>query len=520
MPLTRIGKRAAHKVRVDHPDAFAAASAAKRALAAGDLQTANALIATADLSAAKAVNNLRSKVNARVGTKTDQQVNAACANELIRLRKKLQEVSTVANNQYDGPPILGPVSAPRPPQPVGPGWQGQGGTYGKGGYSQAGGLIQAPPGAGMYMRLPFNDVDNAQALVQGDAYTLVEANPAVAGTRTIAMQTPNVPWLTYRLRGLLIQRFSNAAGAADSIRVSALHVGGGPNLIIGDGQLGIESFRMGDRHLVGLRYNPVVQSPDVLNLTISGNQVGQDNIQPAGDSILYVSAVIETIEDSTYGKINNWQYRLNQGSLGGGQGQGYVFPQGAPISGTIQRIPMRVLAAAGPNVANTSCFRLNNALAAAGGIVLQSEQISWAEMQIVGFEISTPTKTNVLDVLTVEDLTVRGGASLFPQAGQIPAINYIGDESGQGGGMHSMCGLRFYPLLSATNTCQVTVSGIIGTTGAAGLAGTVDVAYCNVLVDRIVDDVFGVQPAGAQAPYGGLSVPTGLVPPSFTKHGM
>ena len=64
-----------------------------------------------------------------------------------------------------------------------------------------------------------------------------------------------------------------------------------------------------------------------------------------------------------------------------------------------------------------------------------------------------------------------------------------------------MCGLRSYPLLSATNTAILTVQGRIGATAAAGLNGTVDVPYVNILVDRLVDDVFGVQPAGARSPY-------------------
>ena len=513
MASSKIQKQGAAKARAAHPEVFVAVAQAKQALAAGDQAMAGAAMAAADVKAAHAVNNLRAKVNARVGTKKDQQVNAACANELIKLRKTLQEVNTVAINRNVPPAFQAP--APRIAQ-------NQGGDFGKGGYSQAGGLIQAPPGAGMYMRLPFTTttMSTPVAGVIGDPFAFIAANAGVAGTRVITMQTPNTPWLTYRLRGLLIERMDTAAGNRDAIRVSALHVGGGPNLIIGDGQLGVESFRMGDRHLVGLRYNPVVQSPDILEVTITANAVASTDQFPNGDSTLYVSAVIETIEDSTYGRINNWQHRLNLGSLGGGQGKGYVFPQGAPISGTIQRIPMRVLTADATNDVNTSSFRITPALAAAGGIVLQSEQIAWAEMQIVGFEVSTPFKANVLDVPTVEDLQVRGGASLFPQAGAIPVINYLGDESGRGGGMHSMCGLRFYPLLSATNTCQVTLGGLIGTTGVPGLAGNVDISYCNLLVDRIVDDVFGVQPSNAQAPYGGMSSPQGLVPASFLKHNM
>ena len=42
----------------------------------------------------------------------------------------------------------------------------------------------------------------------------------------------------------------------------------------------------------------------------------------------------------------------------------------------------------------------------------------------------------------------------------------------------------------------------LATMAAGGApAGTIDVPYVNILVDRLVDDVFGVQPAGARSPY-------------------
>ena len=374
-----------------------------------------------------------------------------------------------------------------------------------GGYSRAGGFVQAPPGAGMYMRVPFVNV-NATPVVAGAGLFI---GGGVNFNNT--MQTPQLPWLTYRLRGLVIERFSNAAGASDSIRVEDLREQGGPNLVIGEGQVGVESFRMGDRHLVGLRYNPIVQAPNTLEIRIRGNAFGQNGPTPApAGHLIYASAIIETIEDTTYGRINNLTQRLNTGGFGGGQGKGYVFPSGAPQSGTIQRVPMRVLTENGAapvvNALAASSFRLTGGV---NLITLQSEQISWAELQIVGVEAATPVKTNVLDGIFFEDLQVGGGASLFAQAGEVPAINFLGDESGRGGGAHSMCGLRHYPVLSATNVATVTVQGRIGATGAAGLNGTIDMAYVNILVDRLVDDVFGIQPAGARSPYGAAA---GLLP--------
>ena len=361
----------------------------------------------------------------------------------------------------------------------------------KSGYSRAGGLIQAPPGAGMYMRVPFRPVG---------AFPLNNAAfgfCAAAAAANFTMQTPQLPWLTYRLRGLVIERNSDAVGASDSITVEDLREQGGPNLVIGEGRVGVESFRMGDRHLVGLRYNPIVQAPNFLEVRIRSAGPGQAG-NTAGNTVLYVSAIIETIEDTTYGTVNSLTQRLNLGHFGGGQGAGYTYMTGAPVSGTIQRVPMRAQAATVVTALNASTFRLNGA---ANVIILQSEQISWAELQIVGVEFGTPIKTNPLDVVTLEDLQVGGGASLFAQAGEIPGVNFLGDEAGIGGGAHSMVGLRHYPLLSATNTATVTLQGRIGATGLVGLNGTVDIPYVNILVDRLVDDVFGVQPAGARSPY-------------------
>ena len=486
-----------------HGEIYQSVEGAKIKLHAGDVEGALVDLNNADVAARTHVAQYRNGVAAKNGTKTQRKDNARCANELIELRKKLANATqTIVQPQGEMmPPTI--TAMPRPPaaaaippkgpttMPISPRQPARALQLGnKAGYSRAGGYIQAPPGAGMYMRVPFT----AQGAnpVAGAAYSFCPNGVA----SNFLMVTPQLPWLTYRLRGLVIERNSDAIGASDSITVEDLREQGGPNLVIGEGQVGVESFRMGDRHLVGLRYNPIVQAPNFLEIRIRGTGFGQ-NGPTNGSSVVYASAIIETIEDTTYGRVNSLTQRLNLGHFGGGQGAGYVFPSGAPVSGTIQRVPMRTTAA-GAGVINASSFRMNNAF---NVINLQSEQISWAELQIVGIEFGTPIKTNVLDTIFFEDLQVGGGASLFAQAGECPAINFLGDESGRGGGAHSMCGLRSYPLLSATNTAVLTVQGRIGGTAAAGLAGTVDVPYVNILVDRLVDDVFGVQPAGARSPY-------------------
>jgi hypothetical protein len=506
------GKSLAH---ARHGEIYNEIDAAKVKLRAGDVEGAMVNLMAADQVASDRVSDYRVNVNARKGNGRQRKDDVACANELIKVRGKIDEVVTTLKPSHprqmakpsprvQAAPSLTPVTPRRPRKkvpftparktptmPISPRQPASALNIGnKSGYSRAGGLIQAPPGAGMYMRVPFRPTGANPLANSAFAFA------AAAATGNFTMQTPQLPWLTYRLRGLVIERNSDAAGASDSITVEDLREQGGPNLVIGEGRVGVESFRMGDRHLVGLRYNPIVQAPNFLEVRIRSNGPGQNGVT-AGNTVLYVSAIIETIEDTTYGTVNSLTQRLNLGHFGGGQGAGYTYMTGAPVSGTIQRVPMRSTTA-GAGAINASSFRLNNAN---NQLTLQSEQISWAELQIVGVEFGTPIKTNGLDVVTLEDLQVGGGASLFAQAGEIPGVNFLGDESGIGGGAHSMVGLRHYPLLSATNTATLTVQGRIGSTGAAGLNGTVDIPYVNILVDRLVDDVFGVQPAGARSPY-------------------
>ena len=515
--------RMAPRASKRHPEIVEAVRHAQSKLAAGDVAGGMAALEAADAACRANVAACRERVAAGVGSREHQKLDARVANELIKVRGALDKVAkevlpgtAVHPPQTNKRPALKAAPVPRrkaprrkatPRRPAAPSLEipmqkFAPPTGNPAGYSRAGGLIQAPPGAGMYQRVPFQTTAAAAGVANVNTATGAAflSFGAVAAGVALQMTTPQLPWLTYRLRGLVIEHLSDAAGAADSITVADLREQGGPNLVIGEGRMGIQSFRMGDRHLVGLRYNPIVQAPNFMEITIQANGPGQ-LLAPAGNHVIYASAIIETIEDSTYGTLNALTTRLNQGSLGGGQGGGYVFPTGAPVSGTVQRVPMRVLTENGAapvvNALAASSMRLTPALA---NIVLQSEQISWAELQIVGIEFGTPIKQVATDSVFFEDLQVGGGASLFAQAGAIPSINFLGDESGRGGGMHSMCGLRAYPLLSATNQATLVLTGNqLAATGVT--AGNVDIPYVNILVDRLVDDVFGVQPTSAQSPY-------------------
>jgi hypothetical protein len=488
---------------------------AQQALGVGDVHSAKVHLAAADKIARAGASSLRNKANNPSNPLSERQKDAKAANDLINLRTKLQETTTVADF-----PVIPTVTMP-PLQGVGIGPAPQPGcrpspTLDRGGYSNAGGLVQAPPGAGMYMRVPFQ----SQA-----ALNLNEPVAAVlnGGQRNILMLTPQLSWLQFRLRGVVIERMSNAAAATDVINFEDLRLQGGPNLIIGEGQIGVDTVRMGDSYLLGLRYNPICTSPNQLELRIRGfgANAGAALANTAGNTTIIASAVIETIVDTTYGRLNNWTQRLNQGHFTGaqqgpdGDGSNYVFMRGAPISGTVQRVPMRIQAADAINPADAIGFNFPGG-GALNTLVLQSEQISWAQLQIVGLELGEPVKAVATDCLYFEDLTVGGGASLFPQAGPVPAINYLNNNVDRGGGVAQNIGLRHYPFLSATNTATLTVSTRNPVLGAAGNAGNIDVPYVNLLVDRLSDDVYGIGPRGAYGRAAGPLVPgacpTGIAP--------
>ena len=82
-----------------------------------------------------------------------------------------------------------------------------------------------------------------------------------------------------------------------------------------------------------------------------------------------------------------------------------------------------------------------------------------------------------------------------------------------------MCGLRAYPLLSATNRASLTLTGNRLAAPLGTVAGTVDIPYVNILVDRLTDDVFGVQPTSAQSPYSRLpaSLRRATTPPASSS---
>jgi len=142
-------------------------------------------------------------------------------------------------------------------------------------------------------------------------------------------------------------------------------------------------------------------------------------------------------------------------------------------------------------------------------ILMQTPQISWATLRIVGFEVSINTPANMassnIGEVVVQDLKIGGGANLFVHEDYAPANIYAS-------GNDSFSGLRDYPLLKSPNVAQVTVAvagaAAAGATPAAGLTvsdvQTQQAFCCNLVVEILQDDNYGSHIPGPYARKGAM----------------
>jgi hypothetical protein len=141
-----------------------------------------------------------------------------------------------------------------------------------------------------------------------------------------------------------------------------------------------------------------------------------------------------------------------------------------------------------------------NTPAAAGvtpTVTLQTPQISWASLRIVGFEsnVNYPQipAGPVMEVC-FSDLQIGGGANLFVHEDFAPAGIYLM-------GQDSFAGLRDYPLLISPNTATVQVQAV-GNTAAAG--STMTLFTCNLVCEILQDDNYGAHIPGPYARGGAM----------------
>jgi hypothetical protein len=131
---------------------------------------------------------------------------------------------------------------------------------------------------------------------------------------------------------------------------------------------------------------------------------------------------------------------------------------------------------------------------ATGTALMQTPQISWATLRIVGFEISRQDAVLApasAPEVCVSDLQIGGGANLFVHEDFAPSGIYLAGQS-------SFAGLRDYPILKSPNVAQVSVQGV-------GDPLSAQIAFSASLVCEIlVDDNYGAHVPGAYARAGAL----------------
>jgi len=125
---------------------------------------------------------------------------------------------------------------------------------------------------------------------------------------------------------------------------------------------------------------------------------------------------------------------------------------------------------------------------------LQTPQISWALLRIVGFECNVMypvvPATDAMD-LAFSDLQIGGGANLFVHENFGPAGIYLM-------GQDSFAGLRDYPILQSPNTATVNIQGV-GAVNSAPLTFS-----ANLVCEILQDDNYGAHVPGPYARSGAM----------------
>jgi hypothetical protein len=188
----------------------------------------------------------------------------------------------------------------------------------------------------------------------------------------------------------------------------------------------------------------------------------------------------------------------NAGTLGGLDFQ-VASPPGIGRMVTLPFYPTSVNAdlvtAGGTNVTST---QNPNVIALIGNttnncipsFTMQTPQISWAKLRIVGFEVEFKTlcqQDQSSPMLLVSDLKIGGGTNLFTHEEFGNASFYVQD-------IEDYAGLRDYPLLEAPNIAEVTVSAVSPT--ATGDRITFSMS---LVCDVVSDDNYGEHLVGPYA---------------------
>lgn len=361
----------------------------------------------------------------------------------------------------------------------------------------------APNGAGLFGRVPlYQKAASNNVLVDAEWIHL-----DTVATDEETGRTPDMPYMKYRVHGFV----ANAPRVgADVVVCEDLKATGHPNLFIGEGDLGVQSYDGMSALMGGLRARADVASPNRVEAKFRSFAVDDTAAEVAASADINIEAslVVEVLEDAVYGSINALSNRL-------GPGMGLLSSLSAPGAGWVERVPLLVKTTDAFNLADSPQAKVgwdDTADTQVTSLTLQSEEIPYQDAQVVGLEVEYIEGADATypHIVLLEDFKVKGGASLFMQEGAIPAWNFLGDArefpqqhvansqtwvSGGGWGIHKRPALRSYPTLDPTNRIEMTVSAKnkIDSDGALGANSSGIISYVQAwaLVNRLADDVFG-----------------------------
>ena len=191
------------------------------------------------------------------------------------------------------------------------------------------------------------------------------------------------------------------------------------------------------------------------------------------------------------------------------------YPNNGAVTGYLTGAGDTTASATVPVVTATIPVNQGNSLAA---FTMNTPQISWATLRIVGFETDIHLTVNsagsaaansvateglnsiYAPKLLVQDLQIGGGANLFTHEDYADAEIYDAAQP-------EFCGLRDYPILKSPNTAQVTIValGSGGFAGGGGSAGVQTLTFsCALLCEVLQDDNYGSHIPGPYARKGAM----------------
>lgn len=182
------------------------------------------------------------------------------------------------------------------------------------------------------------------------------------------------------------------------------------------------------------------------------------------------------------------------------------YPSASPVPATIITSAGAATVSATNPIIYTSQL---NTFAGGTAYTMNTPQISWAMLRIVGFETTQLRQANLVGnntggaatddgevgpAIIVQDLQIGGGANLFTHEDYGDATIYDANQP-------EFAGLRDYPVLKSPNTASVNMNQV----GVIDANGRYRVTFsASLLCEVLIDDQYGAHIPGAYARRGAL----------------